>query len=104
MGLRSLSIAFKAFARPVCEYGNVVFMGAASTHLYKLDGIQQLAERSSESTFPTLCSRRSASAMGLLCKMLVSCCRDPLHRLEYITLLNLPIILSSNSFLFYPLF
>ena len=75
MGPRGLAIAFKAFVRPVCEYGNVVFMGATSTHLSKLDGIQRLA---SESTFPTLCSRCSASAIGLLCKMLASCCQDPL--------------------------
>ena len=51
LGPRGLAIAFRAFVRPVCEYGNVAFMGAASTHLSKLYIIQQLAERSSESTF-----------------------------------------------------
>ena len=78
LGPRGLAIAFKAFVRRACEYGNV-FMGAASTHLSKLDGRKRLAERSSESTFPTLCSCCSASAMGLLCKMLASCCWDPLQ-------------------------
>jgi len=79
LGPRGLAIAFKAIVRPVCEYGNVVFIGASSAHLSKLDGIQWLAKRSSESTFPTLCSHCCASAMGLLCKMLASCCRDPLQ-------------------------
>ena len=34
--------------------------------------------RDQVSTFPTLSSRHSASAIGLLCKILASCCQDPL--------------------------
>ena len=45
-------------------------------HLSKLGRIQKLAERLSKSTFPTLYSRHSTSAIGLLCKL---CCRGPLQ-------------------------
>jgi len=61
LGPKGLAIAFKAFVRPVCEYGNVAIIGASPTHLSKLD---KQAERLSGSTFPTLHSRRCASAIG----------------------------------------
>ena len=38
-------------ARPICEYGNVVFMGASATHLHKLDSIQKMAEKLCGTTF-----------------------------------------------------
>ena len=37
LGGCGLTIAFKSFVRPVCEYGNIIFMGASATHLHKLD-------------------------------------------------------------------
>ena len=45
-------------------------MGASATHLSKFDKVQTLAERISGRVFPTLQSRRAASAIRLLCKLL----------------------------------
>jgi len=79
LGPKDLAIAFKAFVRPVCEYGNVVIMGASPSHLSKPYKTQKQAERLVGSTFPTLHSRRCASAIGLLCKVLDLRCREPLQ-------------------------
>ena len=68
-----------SFVRSVCEYGNVIFMGASVTHLQKLDSVQQAAERMCQVTFPLLSSHRKASAIGLLCKLLDGQCRGLLQ-------------------------
>ena len=79
LGQNGIVTAFRSFVRPVCEYGNVIFMGASATHLRKLDLVQQAAERMCQVTFPLLSSRRKASAIGLLCKLLDGQCRGPLQ-------------------------
>jgi len=79
LGQSGLTIAFKSFVRPICEYSNIVFMGASVTHLHKLDSIQKLAEKLCGTTFSSLASRRNASSIGLLCKLLELQCRDPLQ-------------------------
>ena len=73
------TITFKSFVRPICEYGNIIFMGASATHLHKLDLIQKMAERLCGITFLSLASRRKASSIGLLCKLLDLRCRGPLQ-------------------------
>ena len=78
LGQSGLTIAFKSFVRPICEYGNIIFMGASATHLHKLDLIQKMAERLCGTTFLLLASRRKASSIGLLCKLLDLRCRGPL--------------------------
>ena len=67
LGECGLTIAFKSFIRPVCEYGNIIFMGASATHLHKLDLVQKMAKKI---TFSSLASRRNTSTIGLLCKLL----------------------------------
>ena len=79
LGQSGLIIAYKSFVRPICEYSNVVFMGASATHLHKLDLIQRMAERLCGVTFSSLASRRYASSIGLLCKLLDLQCRGPLQ-------------------------
>ena len=54
-------------------------MGASVTHLHKLDSIQKMAERVCGTTFMSLASRRNASSIGLLCKLLDLWCRRPLQ-------------------------
>ena len=76
LGQSGLTIAFKSFVRPICEYGNIIFMGASATHLHKLDS---MAERLCGTTFLSLASRRKASSIGLLCKLLDLRCRGPLQ-------------------------
>ena len=36
LGPKSLTVAFRSFIRPVCEFGGVAFMGASVPHLSKL--------------------------------------------------------------------
>ena len=79
LGQSGIVTAFRSFVQPVCEYGNAIFMGASVTHLQKLDSVQQAAERMHQVTFPLLSSRRKASAIGLLCKLLDGQCRGPLQ-------------------------
>ena len=67
LGQSGLTIAFKSFVRPICEYGNIIFMGASATHLHKLDFIQKMAERLCGTTFLSLASHCKASSIGLLC-------------------------------------
>ena len=64
LGPRGLTVAFRSFVRPVCEYSGVAFMGASVTHLSKFDKVQKLAERISGSVFPALQFHRAASAVG----------------------------------------
>ena len=42
---RNMQCMYCTFIRPILEYGSVQFMGAAVSHLGKLDGIQRTAER-----------------------------------------------------------
>ena len=45
-------------------------MGTSAVHLHKLDAVQKAAERLCQISFQPLSSRRKASAIGLLCKLL----------------------------------
>ena len=78
---------YKSFVRPVCEYGNVIFMGASAVHLHKLDAVQKAAEKLRQTAFQSLSSHRKASAIALLCKLLDSHCWQPLH-IFYPTLIS----------------
>ena len=40
-----LQLAYKAFIRPVMEYGNVAIMSASTTQLCRLDAIQDAATK-----------------------------------------------------------
>ena len=77
LGQNGLTIAFKSFVHPICEYSNVVFMGASATHQHKLDSVQKLAEKLCGTTFSSLTSPHNASSIGLLCKLQDLLCRDP---------------------------
>ena len=39
----TLQLAYKAFIRPIMEYGNVAIMGASATQLGRLDAVQNAA-------------------------------------------------------------
>jgi len=71
----SLLLSSRLFA-PICEYSNVVFMGASATHLHKLNSVQKFAEKLCGTTFSSLSSCRNASSIGLLCNLQD---RDPLQ-------------------------
>ncbi len=81
LGQSGLTIGFKSFVRLICEYGNIIFMGTSATHLHKLDLIQKMAEKLCGTTFLSLASRRKASSIGLLCKLLdLRCPTEFLYR------------------------
>ena len=63
---------YKAFVRSKLEYGNLVYWGAAETHLGKLDAVHNsaISVLKKPSGIPSLESRRRAAALGLTCKLL----------------------------------
>ena len=64
--------AYKAFVRPVMEYCPIVWMGAASSHLNRLDWVQERAIKAihPQCWLPSLIIRRTIAALCLLYKAL----------------------------------
>ena len=58
---RNMETMYTTFIRPILEYGSVQFMGAAETHLAKLDAVQRTAERIGRFKVESLQSRREAA-------------------------------------------
>jgi len=46
------------------------YSGAAPSHLHLLDTLQTRVEHMNDSKFPSLCDRRNAAIMGLVCRLL----------------------------------
>jgi hypothetical protein len=74
---------YMMFVRSIMEYGSVLFMGAAQTHLSKLDKVQASAERRGGFQVESLQLRREAAAISLALKMLSGDCRDGLDALKF---------------------
>ena len=66
----NLETMYKVFVRFSLEYGNPEYMMAATTHLQKLDRIQRAAEKLGNFKVESPESRRDASLIGLLFKLL----------------------------------
>ena len=66
----SMEAMYRAFIRSAMEYGNMVHMIAAQTHLDKLDRVQKSAERIGGFSVEPLASRRDASVIGFAFKLL----------------------------------
>ena len=77
---RNMETMYTTFIRSILEYGSVLFMGAAASHLAKLDAVQQIAERLGGFTVEPLQSRREAAAISLALKLLDGDCRPGLQR------------------------
>jgi hypothetical protein len=56
---------YTMFIRSVLEYGSLVYMGAAQSHLDKLDRVQKSAEKIGGFKVESLQSRREAAAVSL---------------------------------------
>ena len=67
---QNMETMYTTFIRPILEYGSVQFMGAADTHLHKLDAVQRTAERIGRFQVESLQSRREAAAISLTFKLL----------------------------------
>ena len=53
------------FIRSILEYGSILYMGAAKSHLDKLDRVQTAAEKLGNFKVESLQSRREAAAMSM---------------------------------------
>jgi hypothetical protein len=67
---RNLKLMYTAFVRSGMEYGSVLYMGAAESHLLKLDKIQWSAQALGGFVIDDLKSRRDAACLKLACKLL----------------------------------
>ena len=76
-----LSTIYKYFVRSKMEYGCVSYLGAAPSHLKRLDATQLRAEKLTGFEFQPLASRREAACFGLLCKLLSGECVEPLQQM-----------------------
>ena len=56
------------------------YIGAAPTHLAKLDRVQRAAEKLCGCTFQTLTDRREAAVFSMVCKLLDGECVGPLQK------------------------
>ena len=66
----NIKLMYTMFVRSIMEYGNIVYMGAADSHLEKLDRVQRSAEKLGGFTIESLKSRREAAAAPLALDML----------------------------------
>ena len=67
---QDLSLMYKSWIHPALEYGNILYAGAASTHLQRLDCLQSRIEQTCSSHFQSLLHHRNASIIGLVCRLL----------------------------------
>ena len=70
----TLQLAYKAFVRPIMEYGNVAIMGASATQLSRLNTVQNVATSLCHAVFVPLQCHHHAAAVGLLLKLLDCYC------------------------------
>jgi len=63
-GSQSIATLYKSWIRPVLEYGCIVYYGAASTHLNRLDQLQACIEKMCGFTFQSLTDHQNALILG----------------------------------------
>ena len=66
----NMKTMYTMFLRSIMEYESIAWMGAADSHLSKLDRIQAAAERVGGFTVESLASRRSAAAVAFALKLM----------------------------------
>ena len=75
----SMKMMYSMFVRSILEYGSVAWMGAAQTHLDKLDRVQLSAQRIGGFEIESLESRRAAAAISFSLKILAGQCKGMLN-------------------------
>ena len=76
----SIQMIYSMFIRSILEYSSVCWMGAAPTHLAKLDRVQATAERIGGFQSEPLGLRREAAAVAFALKLLAGQGRGILKR------------------------
>ena len=56
---------YKSWIRPAIEYGSILYSGAASTHLHRLDNLQSCIEGSCSFVFSTTLSQSKCCNYGI---------------------------------------
>ena len=92
---KNLEQMYKAFVRSTIEYGNLVYMSAATSNKQKVDRVQARAEKVGGFTVESLDSRRSAALIGFVFKLLDGDGRGLLN--EFIPTVVEPVSSSSRS-------
>jgi hypothetical protein len=67
---KNMETMYTSFVRPIMEYGSLAWMGAAVSHLEKLDSVQEAAMKIGRFKVESLASRRDAAAAAFACKLL----------------------------------
>lgn len=73
-----MKIVYSSFIRSIMEYGSIAWMGAADSHLDKLDRVQQSASRVGRFEAESLQARRNAAAVSFALRMLSGSCKGVL--------------------------
>ena len=76
----NMQTMYECFIRSILEHESVLYMGAAESHLNKLDAIQHAAERVGGFHSQPLRARREAAAICLALKLLDQQCKSGLNR------------------------
>ena len=90
----NMKIMYSSFIRSIMEFGSVAWMGAAPTHLAKLDRVQDSAQRIGKFDIEPLGLRRQAAALKFGFKLLSGSCKGVLNR--YIPKLHEPTVRSTR--------
>ena len=67
---QDLCLMYTSWIRPTLEYGNILYCGAALSHLQCLDNLQTRTEHTCCSTFQSLLHRLNAAITGFVCRLL----------------------------------
>lgn len=78
LNAENLMTMYKMFIRSIMKYGSVAYLGAAESHLAKLDRVQDSAVKLCGQSVESLGSRREAAAVSMAIKMLVGKARGDL--------------------------
>ena len=77
----NLELMYTAFIRPVLEYGSLLYMSAADSHLSKLDKVQSSAEALGGFKVPSLQLRRDVATVTFALKLLDGAVKPLLNKL-----------------------
>ena len=61
---------YRSWIRPTLEYGNILYYGAAPSHVRRLDNLQTRIEHTCCSTFESLLHCHHAAIIGFVCCLL----------------------------------
>ena len=67
---QDLCLMYTSWIHPILEYGNILYCGAALSHLRRLDNLQTRIERTCCSTFQSLLHCCNVAIIGFICCLL----------------------------------